>query len=69
MLLATTAGEGISLRIFTLLLSSAIVGLIAGCLVYIATDGAAKKRIAGSVLTGSAAFVCAYQFLGTLVPN
>lgn len=69
MLLAAAAGDGVSLRVFTLLLGSAIVGLIAGCLVYIASGGAAKKKIAASILAGFAAFGGAYKFLGTLVPS
>jgi hypothetical protein len=69
MLLAATAGDSVSLRIFTLLFGSAVVGMVAGCLVYIATDGAAKKKIAAGVLTGFVAFAGAYKFLDTLVPN
>jgi hypothetical protein len=69
MLLATTAGEGVNVRIFTLLLGSAVAGLVAGCLVYIATDGAAKKKLAVGILTGFVAFAGAYRFLDSLVPS
>jgi hypothetical protein len=35
---------------------SAVAGLIAGCLAYIATDGTAKKKLAAGVLTGFVVF-------------
>ena len=68
-ILATTGTEGVNLRIFTLLLGSAVAGLIAGCLVYIATDGSAKKKLAAGVLTGFIALAGAYKFLDSLVPT
>ena len=66
---ATAETEGVNLRIFTLLLASAIAGAIGGCLTFIITSGNVKKKLAASVIAGFIAFAGAYKFLDSLVPS
>jgi hypothetical protein len=59
----TATSAGVSPRLLTVSLASALVGLVGGCLTYVMKAGRLKPRLAAAVIAGFVAFPVAYTFI------